>query len=111
MHLRKDGIRDQAMIGKDGMPAQRLVENRRMISGGIVRRKGAWRARFAMVDRKLGDPAQVINPHLRPAQGFGIDVRGIEHGAVFESLFSEQNRERVEFLPVLQPATHTLTKG
>ena len=41
-------------------------------------------------------PFQIEHAGLGPSQRVGIDVGAVEHRAIFQALFTHENRERIE---------------
>lgn len=83
MHLRKHGVGDKAVVRKDDLPAQALVEHGAAVGRAVVIRQGRLPTRLARV--VLGEElnaAQVVDAGLRLGKRLLVDIRRIKYGSL-----------------------------
>ena len=111
LHLGEDAVGGQAVIGEHDVLPQRLVEHRPAVRGRVVVGERGFGAGLAVVAREARDAVDGIDARLRSFQRARVDVRRVDQRLLQQTLFAQQDGQRVRLLAGLQPATQTLSDG
>lgn len=91
MHLGERRVRDEAVIGEDDPGAEATVEDGPPVVGRIVVGQGRTSARLLVVLGEFAQPIEGVDPGFCCAERIGIDVGGIEEGAIIQPFLPEQD--------------------
>lgn len=100
MRLAEHDVGDEVVVEEGDVAPQPLVELDEIVAGAVVIAEGAFATGFEVVARPVACVARGVDAFAGRRQCGVVEVGGVDPRALVESLLFEQDRQRIDFLPL-----------